>query len=162
LDSNASNNLTFDLFPPPHLGGGPDFITIQIGNRNGPRPDLAGETYFAVLRIETTTGALRAVIAGNRLSGIRTGTASDRGNNSTTLFGINAKDGTLTRFQVTSTRGEIPRHFAIDPILRSLVAKNQNTDTMVSFRIGPKTRQPTPTGDVVKTPSPVCIVFPTR
>jgi ornithine cyclodeaminase/alanine dehydrogenase-like protein (mu-crystallin family) len=37
---------------------------------------LAGETYFAVLLFETTTGALRAVIAGNHLTGIRTGAAT--------------------------------------------------------------------------------------
>jgi ornithine cyclodeaminase/alanine dehydrogenase-like protein (mu-crystallin family) len=37
---------------------------------------LAGETYFEVLLFETTSGALRAVIAGNHLTGIRTGAAT--------------------------------------------------------------------------------------
>ena len=37
---------------------------------------LAGETYFAVLLFSCDTGALRAIVAGNRLTGIRTGAAS--------------------------------------------------------------------------------------
>src|SRR6266699_3828412 len=37
---------------------------------------LAGETYFAILLFSCETGALRAIIAGNRLTGIRTGAAS--------------------------------------------------------------------------------------
>lgn len=37
---------------------------------------VRGETYFAVLLFESTTGALRAVIAGNHLTGIRTGAAT--------------------------------------------------------------------------------------
>jgi alanine dehydrogenase len=37
---------------------------------------LAGETYFALLLFSCDTGALRAVVAGNRLTGIRTGAAT--------------------------------------------------------------------------------------
>lgn len=37
---------------------------------------LAGETYFAILLFSTETGALRAVMAGNRLTGVRTGAAT--------------------------------------------------------------------------------------
>ena len=37
---------------------------------------LAGETYFAVMLFSCDTGALRAIVAGNRLTGIRTGAAS--------------------------------------------------------------------------------------
>lgn len=37
---------------------------------------LPGETYFAVLLFSCETGALRAIIAGNRLTGVRTGAAS--------------------------------------------------------------------------------------
>ena len=37
---------------------------------------LAGETYFAILLFSCETGALRAIIAGNRLTGIRTGAAT--------------------------------------------------------------------------------------
>ncbi len=37
---------------------------------------LPGETYFAVLLFEMETGALRAVVAGSHLTGVRTGAAS--------------------------------------------------------------------------------------
>ena len=37
---------------------------------------IAGETYFAILLFSCDTGALRAIIAGNRLTGIRTGAAT--------------------------------------------------------------------------------------
>jgi ornithine cyclodeaminase/alanine dehydrogenase len=37
---------------------------------------LPGETYFAVLLFSCETGALRAIIAGNRLTGVRTGAAT--------------------------------------------------------------------------------------
>jgi alanine dehydrogenase len=37
---------------------------------------LPGETYFAVLLFSCETGALRAIMAGNRLTGIRTGAAT--------------------------------------------------------------------------------------
>ncbi len=88
---------------------------------------------------------------------------SNRGSDSITLFGISAKDGTLTQLQVTPTQGEIPRHFAIDPTGKYLVAENQNSDTMVIFKIDQNTGKLTPTGDVVKTPAPVDILFvPTR
>ena len=37
---------------------------------------LPGETYFAILLFSCETGALRAIIAGNRLTGVRTGAAT--------------------------------------------------------------------------------------
>lgn len=37
---------------------------------------LPGETYFVVLLFDTETGALRAIIAGNQLTGLRTGAAT--------------------------------------------------------------------------------------
>jgi ornithine cyclodeaminase/alanine dehydrogenase-like protein (mu-crystallin family) len=37
---------------------------------------IAGETYFAILLFSCDTGALRAIVAGNRLTGIRTGAAT--------------------------------------------------------------------------------------
>src|SRR4051812_36203917 len=37
---------------------------------------LPGETYFAMMLFSCETGALRAIVSGNRLTGIRTGAAS--------------------------------------------------------------------------------------
>ena len=55
-----------------------------------------------------------------------------------------------------------PRHFAIDPTGRFLLAENQGSDTIVPFRIDQKTGRLTPTGQVVEgVGAPVCIKFVT-
>lgn len=85
--------------------------------------------------------------------------ASNRGNDSITVFGINPRDGMLTKLQVVPTQGKTPRHFAIDRSGRYLIAENQDSATMVTFKIDPNTGKLAPTGDVVKLPAPVCLVF---
>lgn len=85
--------------------------------------------------------------------------ASNRGNDSITLFRINSEDGRLTQVQVTPTQGKTPRHFAIDPSGKYLIAENQDTDSLVTFTIDQTTGKLTPTGDVIKTPAPCFIVF---
>jgi 6-phosphogluconolactonase (cycloisomerase 2 family) len=57
------------------------------------------------------------------------------------------------------TQGKTPRFFAIEPSGTFLYAANQNSDTIVTFRLDQSTGKLTPTGQVVKTGSPVCIVF---
>jgi len=58
-----------------------------------------------------------------------------------------------------STQGKTPRHFAIDPTGRWLLAENQGSDNIVVFRIDPQTGRLTPTGQSVSVGSPVCAVF---
>ena len=41
--------------------------------------------------------------------------ASNRGNDSITVFAIDPVKGTLTKIQVVPTQGNIPRNFALDP-----------------------------------------------
>ena len=85
--------------------------------------------------------------------------ASNRGDDSITLFRINPQDGTLRKVQKTPTGGKIPRHFIIDPSNKYLIAENQNTDSLVDFAINQNTGELTPTGDVVNTPAPCWILF---
>jgi 6-phosphogluconolactonase len=40
-----------------------------------------------------------------------------------------------------------------------LLAENQNSDTIVTFRIDPASGKLTPTGDVAQVPAPVCLAF---
>jgi 6-phosphogluconolactonase len=54
-----------------------------------------------------------------------------------------------------STEGSIPRGFAIDPSGRLLLAGNQNSDTVVPFRINQQTGKLHPTGAITHTPVPV-------
>jgi 6-phosphogluconolactonase len=85
--------------------------------------------------------------------------ASNRGNDSITVFTIDSNTGTLTRVETDSTDGNTPRSFAIDPTGLWLLAANQDSDKIVVFRIDRKTGHLTPTGDVVQLPSPACLTF---
>lgn len=83
---------------------------------------------------------------------------SNRGHDSIAMFHIK-KDGTLRPEGHVSTQGETPRNFGIDPTGRFLLAANQNSGTVVVFRIDLHTGALTATGDVVEIPNPVCVRF---
>jgi 6-phosphogluconolactonase len=67
--------------------------------------------------------------------------------------------GRLTPRGHTSTEGRVPRNFNVHPAGGLLLAGNQDSGTIVPFRIDPETGALRPTGRVTETPSPVCIVF---
>jgi 6-phosphogluconolactonase len=85
--------------------------------------------------------------------------ASNRGNDSITVFAIDPNKGTLTSVQVVPTQGKIPRNFALDPSGKYLIAANQNSNSMVVFAVDPTNGQLKPTGQVLDIASPVCILF---
>ena len=85
--------------------------------------------------------------------------ASNRGHDSIAVFVIDPRANTLTLVEHVPTQGKMPRNFAIDPTGAYLLAANQNTNNIVLFRIDQKTGRLTPTGDDLKTPSPVCVIF---
>jgi 6-phosphogluconolactonase len=86
--------------------------------------------------------------------------ASNRGvANSIASFKIDPETGKLTPIGHTSTLGQAPRHFAIDPTGTWLVAANQDTNNVVVFRIDAQTGELTPTGINIEVPTPVCIMF---
>jgi 6-phosphogluconolactonase len=57
------------------------------------------------------------------------------------------------------TRGKEPRHFTIDPTGKYLVAENQNSNTMVVFRIDSATGPLTKVSQADNIFSPVCLTF---
>ncbi|MFN7934735.1 MAG: lactonase family protein [Bryobacteraceae bacterium] len=83
---------------------------------------------------------------------------SNRGHDSIAVFSV-ASNGTLTLLENVSTQGKIPRNFSIDPTGSFLLAGNQDSNTIVVFRIDKKSGRLTPTGQTVQTPSPICIKF---
>jgi 6-phosphogluconolactonase len=85
--------------------------------------------------------------------------ASNRGHDSIVTFSIDPSSGSLTVVGWEPTQGRQPRHFAIDPAGTFLYAANQATDTITTFRIDPITGTLQSTGQVVRTGSPVSIVF---
>jgi 6-phosphogluconolactonase len=88
--------------------------------------------------------------------------ASNRGDDSIAVFAIDSRGGMLTHVETDSTGGKTPRNFAIDPTGSWLLAANQDSDNIVVFRIDSKTGHLSPTGDVLKVPSPVCVKVVTR
>lgn len=85
--------------------------------------------------------------------------ASNRGNDTITVYAIDQQKGSLSKVQLVPSGGKIPRNFAIDPTGKYLTAANQKSDNLVIFTIDPNTGQLTPTGQEVRVSSPVCILF---
>lgn len=84
---------------------------------------------------------------------------SNRGHHSIAVFAVDPDTGRLTPRGWTSTQGETPRNFNLDPTGRFLIAANQQTDTLAVLRINPEDGTLEPTGQVIETPTPVCVVF---
>jgi 6-phosphogluconolactonase len=86
--------------------------------------------------------------------------ASNRaGIDTISAFSISPAKGTLQLKNEYPTMGKTPRNFAIDPTGKFLLAANQESNTIVTFRIDAVTGALSPTGDPVQVPAPVCIVF---
>lgn len=84
--------------------------------------------------------------------------ASNRGHNSIAILAIGA-DGALTPQGWTPTGGTTPRYFGLDPAGAYLYAANQDSDTIVAFRVDAAIGALAPTGQIIATGSPVCVVF---
>jgi 6-phosphogluconolactonase len=85
---------------------------------------------------------------------------SNRGHDSIAIFAIDPRGG-LTTIGHESTRGMIPRNFAIDPSGMFLLVANQKSDNIVVFRRHRDTGRLSFTGQVAQLPSPVCLKFTT-
>jgi 6-phosphogluconolactonase len=85
--------------------------------------------------------------------------ASNRGNDSITVFAVDPAKGTLTKVQVVPTQGNIPRNFALDPTGKYLVAANQKSNSLVVFSVDPQNGKLTAAGQMLDVPSPVDVLF---
>ena len=75
------------------------------------------------------------------------------------IFAINQDSGQATRIGNEPTRGATPRNFAIDPAGRFLYVANQNSASIVRFRIDTMTGLLDSPARVAEVPAPTCIVF---
>jgi 6-phosphogluconolactonase (cycloisomerase 2 family) len=93
--------------------------------------------------------------------------ASNRGHDSIGIFDVDQRGGTLTPVGWALTHAKSPRFFCLDPAAKILCAANadegfseeQNTDTIVPFRVNQANGMLTSTGQIIKTYSPCTIVF---
>jgi 6-phosphogluconolactonase len=65
----------------------------------------------------------------------------------------------LTFLECQSTQGKTPRHFGLDPTGQWMLVENQDSDSIVVFRVDSKTGRLSPTGQKVTVGAPVCAVF---
>ena len=75
---------------------------------------------------------------------------------------FNRKNPCFARMKRALTLSKPPspkdtRHFEIDPTGQFLLAANQNSATVVSFRIDSKTGKLTPLGVVIEAETPMCV-----
>jgi 6-phosphogluconolactonase (cycloisomerase 2 family) len=84
---------------------------------------------------------------------------SNRGHNSVAVFGSNPKTGTLSALEWVPTEGKIPRFITFDPTHRFFYAANEQSDTIVTFRVDAAGGHLRPTGRVIHNASPVTIAF---
>jgi 6-phosphogluconolactonase len=85
--------------------------------------------------------------------------ASNRGNDSITVFAVDPAKGTLTKVQVVPTQGNIPRNFALDPTGKYLIVANQKSNSLVVFSVNPQDGKLKAAGEMLNIPLPVDILF---
>ncbi|OKS88406.1 lactonase family protein [Mucilaginibacter polytrichastri] len=86
--------------------------------------------------------------------------ASNRGTaNDIVTFAINKDNGQLTYVDRVSSLGKGPRNFVIDPTGSFLLVANQNSDSVVLYKIDKTTGKLTTTGARLSIGNPVCLKF---
>jgi 6-phosphogluconolactonase len=83
---------------------------------------------------------------------------SNRGHDSLAVFGVNSKTGGLHQIEIIHTQGNIPRNFGVSPDGQWVVAANQNSHSLVSFRRDHSTGKLTVVSKI-DSPSPAYIHF---
>lgn len=86
--------------------------------------------------------------------------ASNRGdNNSVAEFTVDPQKGTLSFVETVMTQGKTPRQFAIDASGKWMLVGNQDSSTIIEFRINDKTGRIVTTGHSVQINSPAMVDF---
>ena len=85
--------------------------------------------------------------------------ASNRGDDSLAVFGVDPESGELTPVERVSSGGRTPRQFAIDPTGRWLFVANQDSHSLNMFGIDPASGRLAATGRSWKIVSPVCVLI---
>ncbi|WP_042353813.1 lactonase family protein [Bacillus rubiinfantis] len=85
--------------------------------------------------------------------------AGNRGHNSIALFSVNQDSGELQFIEHTSTEGNWPRDFALDPSERFILASNQESGNLVLFARDQGTGKLTLLQSDIYVPYPVCVKF---
>jgi 6-phosphogluconolactonase len=85
--------------------------------------------------------------------------ASNRGDDSIAVFGIDPSSGKLSFMERVPTGGKTPRHFTLDPTGKWLFAANQDSNSITIFSVDPNNGRLTATSHVLQVATPVCVAF---
>jgi 6-phosphogluconolactonase len=85
--------------------------------------------------------------------------ASNRGDDSITVFSIDPKTALPKRIDITPTGGKTPRAFVIDPSGNYIVAGNQDTNTIQVLKIDKATGKLSPVNEKIQLGAPVTFAF---
>lgn len=85
--------------------------------------------------------------------------AGNRGHNSIALFKVHQDNGELSFIEHTSTEGNWPRDFSLDPSEKYMVASNQESSNLVLFARNQSTGRLTLLQSDISIPNPVCVKF---
>lgn len=83
--------------------------------------------------------------------------ASFRGDDSIACYPLDPVDGSVLSPTVRSSGGKTPRSFTLSPSGKFLLVANQDSDSVVTFRIDPQTGQPGEQVDAVAVGTPMCV-----
>ena len=84
---------------------------------------------------------------------------SNRGHDSIVVAEIDPTTGAPRVVQHHPTGGSWPRNFALSPDGRFLLAENQRSGDVVTLALDPATGRLSGTGEALRVPAPVCLVF---
>ncbi|AGK55545.1 lactonase family protein [Bacillus sp. 1NLA3E] len=85
--------------------------------------------------------------------------AGNRGHNSIAVFRVNQETCELSFVEYTSTEGNWPRDFVLDPTEKFIVASNQESSNLVLFSRDSETGKLTLLSSDKVVPDPVCVKF---
>ncbi len=161
--------ITAPGFGPRHSVFSPDGRYFYvIGEMSGKVATFAYNAADGSLALRDTVSAMAPGFSGeNQSSEIALGPGgrqlyvSNRGSgsDSLTVFQRDAASGALQQSQIIACGGKTPRNFALSPDGRWLVCANQDSDTLVVFRIDPADGRLTRMPGQVAVPHPSCVVF---
>jgi 6-phosphogluconolactonase (cycloisomerase 2 family) len=143
---------------PRHLAAAPSGVVYLVGELSGTvtalRPGLErweeiGSVRTSAAPPDSTHSAHIAASPDGRWLYV-----GNRGPATTSVFSLRGEVPTLVG--EVPTGGSWPRHFVlVEPFL---YVANQHSDTVVVLHVDPATGMPSPTGDVLATPSPTCLL----
>ncbi len=84
---------------------------------------------------------------------------SNRGHDTIVAMAVDLKSGAIKRVDNYSTMGKTPRNFRLDPFGMQLLAENQGSDSIFSFKINGGNGSLQATGKSISVKSPACIRF---